>query len=78
MNYIHPYRMEGKVKLPWAGGLSISDFWKSKLTDYFIDNIIADDGILVYLSTEEFQHLFDCLISNIYGSSRKITSLGQT
>lgn len=59
MNYIHPYRMEGKVKLPWAGGLSISDFWKSKLTDYFIDNIIADDGILVYLSTEEFQHLFD-------------------
>ncbi len=56
---ILPYRMEGRVELPSGVGESMFDFWKSRLTDVLIDAVKADDGILVHLSTEEFQHLFD-------------------
>jgi cytoplasmic iron level regulating protein YaaA (DUF328/UPF0246 family) len=34
-------------------------FWKSRLTDVLIESVKADDGILVHLATEEFQHLFE-------------------
>lgn len=56
---IHPYRMEGKVELPGAGGKRLFDFWKPHLTDLIIDSTKADDGTLIHLATEEFQHLFD-------------------
>ncbi len=56
---IHPYRLAGEIKLPSAGGLTLFDFWKSRLTDMLIDTVKADDGILIHLATEEFQHLFD-------------------
>ena len=42
-NLIHPYRLEGKVVL----------------TDVLIDSVKADDGVLLHLSTEEYQHIFD-------------------
>jgi len=53
------YRMEGNVELPSGQGLSMFGFWKSRLTDVLIDAVKADDGVLVHLATEEFQHLFD-------------------
>jgi len=56
---IRPYRMEGNVALPAAEGKNMFDFWKSRLTDMLIDSVKADDGVLVHLATEEFQHLFD-------------------
>jgi UPF0246 protein HMPREF0659_A6870 len=34
-------------------------YWKPHLTDILIETVKADDGILVHLATEEFQHLFD-------------------
>ena len=34
-------------------------FWKSHLTNVLIDAVKADDGILIHLATEEYQHLFD-------------------
>ena len=34
-------------------------YWKPYLTDILVDAVKADDGILVHLATEEFQHLFD-------------------
>ena len=34
-------------------------YWKPLLTDLLIEAVHADDGILVHLATEEFQHLFD-------------------
>ena len=34
-------------------------FWKNRLTDVLIDSVKADDGILIHLATEEYQHLFD-------------------
>jgi len=56
---ILPYRMEGHVELPSGGGQNMFGFWKSRLTDVLIDAVKADDGILIHLATEEYQHLFD-------------------
>lgn len=59
MDAIVPYRMEHCVKLPFTNGKPINTFWKEKLTDVLINSVKADDGILVHLSTEEYEHLFD-------------------
>ena len=56
---ILPYRMEGHVELPSGEGQNMFGFWRSRLTDRLIDSVKADDGILVHLATEEYQHLFD-------------------
>ena len=56
---ILPYRMEGNVELPSGEGKNMFGFWKSRLTDILIDAVKADDGILIHLATEEYQHLFD-------------------
>ena len=56
---ILPYRMEGNVELPSGVGENMFGFWKSRLTDILIDAVKADDGILIHLATEEYQHLFD-------------------
>lgn len=56
---IRPYRMEGNVVLASAGGQNLFSYWKSRLTDVLIDSVKADDGVLLHLATEEYQHLFD-------------------
>jgi cytoplasmic iron level regulating protein YaaA (DUF328/UPF0246 family) len=56
---IVPYRMEHCVKLPSTHYAPINQYWKDKLTDLLIDSVKADDGILIHLSTEEYEHLFD-------------------
>lgn len=69
MDGILPYRMEGHVvidkvaslveELPSGEGQNMFGFWKSRLTDMLIDSVKADDGVLIHLATEEYQHLFD-------------------
>ena len=59
LDLIHPYRLEGKSRLRSAGGKNIFSYWRPRLTDMLIESVKADDGILVHLATEEFQHLFD-------------------
>ena len=59
LDCIHPYRMEGKVKLEAAGGKNLFAYWKPLLTDMLIEAVKANDGTLVHLATEEFEHLFD-------------------
>jgi len=59
MDAIVPYRMEHCVTLEATHDKPVNHFWKDKLTDVIIDNVKADDGILVHLSTEEYEHLFD-------------------
>ena len=59
LDSILPYRMEGHVELPSGAGQNMFGFWKSRLTDVLIDAVKADDGILIHLATEEYQHLFD-------------------
>ena len=59
LDLIHPYRMEGKVKLEATDNQTFFAYWRPRLTQMLIDAVQADDGILVHLSTEEFEHLFD-------------------
>ena len=56
---INLYRMEGGFELPSTGGRKVRDFWKPYLTDVLIESVLSDDGVLIYLDTEEFRHLFD-------------------
>lgn len=59
LDMIHPYRLEGKVKLDATDGKNLFAWWKDKLTDLLIRRVQEDDGILLHLATEEFEHLFD-------------------
>ena len=59
LDAILPYRMEGNVELPSGEGLNMFGFWKSRLTDMLIESVKADDGILLHLATDEYQHLFE-------------------
>ena len=58
LDMIHRYRMEGNVELP-DNGMTMFDYWKPILTDWFIEKVKADDGILVNLASNEFKDLFD-------------------
>ena len=59
MDGVVPYRMEHCVHLPSAEDIPVNRFWRDTLTDVLIDSVKADDGILLHLSTEEYEHLFD-------------------
>lgn len=59
LDLVSPYRLEGDVELPDNGHVSMFDYWKPRLIDYFIDRINADDGVLVNLASAEFKRLFD-------------------
>ena len=56
---IPQYRMESGLRLKATEGRRITDFWRPILTEMLIDSVKADDGVLVYLDTEEFRSLFD-------------------
>lgn len=56
---IRPYRLEGDVRLPEKGGITMFDYWKPLLTDYFIEEIKKRGGILVNLASGEMKDLFD-------------------
>lgn len=59
MDAIVPYRMEHTVALATTDDQPLNQFWRSILTDALISSVKADDGILIHLSTEEYEHLFD-------------------
>lgn len=56
---IHSYRLEGNVKLEINNEDTFFAYWKPKLTDMLISAVKNDDGVLMHLATEEFEHLFD-------------------
>jgi len=59
LDMVKRYRLEGNVVLLDNGGKTMFDYWKPILTDWFIDKVKADDGILVNLASDEMQSLFD-------------------
>lgn len=59
MDAIVPYRMEHCVSLQATNDKPVHQYWKDKLTDVLIDSVKSDDGILIHLSTGEYEHLFD-------------------
>ena len=56
---INPYRMDGAFSLPCTGGGKVFSFWRERLTELLIRSAKDDDGVLIYLDTEEFRSLFD-------------------
>lgn len=59
MDGIVPYRMEHCVRLEATDDRPIPLFWRQRLTQLLIDSVKADDGVLVHLSTAEYEQLFD-------------------
>ncbi len=58
-NPVRPYRMEVSLPLSAGEGASVIEFWKPRLTDWLIESVLSDDGVLVHLFAEEFKRLFD-------------------
>lgn len=56
---IKPYRLEGSARLPEKGGISLFEYWKPLLTDYFMDEIKRQGGVLLNLASGEMKELFD-------------------
>lgn len=56
---INPYRMDGAFSLPCTGGGKVFSFWRDRLTELLIRSTKEDDGVLIYLDTDEFRSLFD-------------------
>nr|WP_321373686.1 peroxide stress protein YaaA [uncultured Bacteroides sp.] len=59
LDMIKAYRMEYDVKLPELGNISMADFWKSKLTLPFIEDVKNSGGVLVNLASMDIQPSFD-------------------
>ena len=59
LDLIHLYRMPANMKLDYTRGMTLQKWWRNKVTDALIDRVKADDGILVDLSTTEFELMCD-------------------
>ncbi len=59
LDLIHPYRLEGKVRLQATDGVTMFTYWRSRITDVLIDAVKSDDGVLVHLATGEMEQLFE-------------------
>lgn len=59
LDVIKNYRLEGDVRLPERGNISIFDYWKPVLTDFFIAEIKKQGGVLINLASNEMKELFD-------------------
>lgn len=58
LDLIHPYRLEGSVRLP-GHSENLFEWWRSRLTDLFLEDIKSAGGVLCNLASEEMKKLFD-------------------
>lgn len=58
LDLIKPYRMEFDVKIPEFGIGNMYSFWRDKQTQLLIDDIKADDGILLNVASMDVQPAF--------------------
>ena len=59
MDLIKNYRLEGNVKLGSGKGNTMFNYWKPLLTDFFIESIKSQGGVLINLASEEMKSLVD-------------------
>lgn len=59
MDGIAPYRSDPAITLEATGNVPLGKFWRDILTTPFIDGVNADEGVLIHLSTAEYEQLFD-------------------
>ena len=66
LDAVVPYRMECDARLDVTDDKPVHNYWRTvakdagglSTTDVLIRSVKADDGTLLHLSTEEYQHLF--------------------
>ena len=66
LDAVVPYRMECDARLDVTDDKPVHNYWRTvakdagglSTTDVLIRSVKADDGTLVHLSTEEYEHLF--------------------
>lgn len=58
LDLIKNYRSEGNIRMP-QHECTVFDYWKPILTDYFIEEIKKQGGILLNLASGEMKGLFD-------------------
>lgn len=59
LDLIRLYRLEGDVVLPELGNQTMFAYWRSRLTDVFVEDIKRAGGILCNLASDEMKGLFD-------------------
>lgn len=59
LDLIKTYRMEYDVKLPELGEGNMYNFWRPRQTQTLIEDIKADDNILINLASHEIQGAYD-------------------
>ncbi|WP_106829792.1 peroxide stress protein YaaA [Parabacteroides pacaensis] len=59
LDLIKNYRIEGDIRLPEYGSMTLFDYWKPLLTDVFISTIKAQGNLLINLASNEMKQLFD-------------------
>lgn len=59
LDLIRNYRLEGQVRLPELGGVTLFEYWRPLLTDVLIDDVRRQGGWLINLASAEMKQLFD-------------------
>lgn len=59
LDMINNYRLEGDIRLPELGDVTLFNYWKSRLTDLFIEDLQKQGGILCNLASDEMKGLFN-------------------
>lgn len=59
LDLIHLYRMPANMRLDYTDDVPLQTWWRSKATDALIGRVKQDDGILIDLSTAEFERMCD-------------------
>ncbi len=59
LDLIKNYRLEGDVRLSENNNETMFNFWKPRLTDYFIAQIKQQGGLLINLASSEMKDLVD-------------------
>ena len=59
LDLIKPYRMEYDVKLPELGEGNMYAYWRTRQTEPLIEEVKADDNLLVNLASMDIQPAFD-------------------
>ena len=59
LDAIRLYRLEGDVVLPELENQTMFSYWRSRLTDVFIEDIRRAGGVLCNLASDEMRGLFD-------------------
>lgn len=59
LDLIKTYRMEYDVKLPELCEGNMYNFWRARQTQILIDDVKADDNILINLASQEIQGAYD-------------------